>query len=253
MPVRFPYLALSFSTAALAASTSWGFAQTEGKVGQYSDVVVQGSILEPEKLEVKDDQKLAELIKAPEGFTAEIFARDLVNPRMLAVSENGTLYATRRSVGDVIMLKDEDGDGKAERVETVASRPGMHGIAFDGNKVFLVTINDVHTADVKEDGTFGELKRIINDLPDAGQRTGRWRSAPTTSSIFLSEAPAMHATKAIRKMPPSCARRKMEAPARSSPADCATRSASTGSPRAVRSTASTTASTGSATRSRLRR
>lgn len=186
MPVRFPYLALSVSTAALAASTSWGFAQTEGKVGQYSDVVVQGSILEPEKLEVKDDQELAGLIKAPEGFTVEIFARDLVNPRMLAVSENGTLYATRRSVGDVIMLKDEDGDGKAERVETVASRPGMHGIAFDGNKVFLVTINDVYTADVKEDGTFGELTRIINDLPDAGQHPNRTLAIGPDEKLYIS-------------------------------------------------------------------
>ena len=37
----------------------------------------------------------------------EIFARDLVNPRMLAVSDENVLYATRRSAGDVIMRKDD--------------------------------------------------------------------------------------------------------------------------------------------------
>ncbi|MGK9054246.1 YbhB/YbcL family Raf kinase inhibitor-like protein [Neorhizobium petrolearium] len=161
-------------------------AQPQGEVGQYSDVVVQGSILEPEKIQVEDDRELASLIKAPEGFTVEVFARDLVNPRMLAVSDRGTLYATRRKVGDVIMLKDEDGDGKAERVQTVASRPGMHGIAFDGNKVFLVTINDVYTADVNEDGTFGELNRIINDLPDAGQHPNRTLAIGPDDKLYIS-------------------------------------------------------------------
>lgn len=74
---------------------------------------------------------------------------------MLAVSDAGILYATRRSVGNVIMLKDEDGDGRADAPVTVASRAGMHGIAFDGDKVFLATVNDVYTADVAADGTFG--------------------------------------------------------------------------------------------------
>lgn len=77
---------------------------------------------------------------------------------MLAVSDSGILYATRRDVGDVVMLKDDDGDGRADSSETVASRPGMHGITFDGDRVFLATINDVYVADVREDGTFGELQ-----------------------------------------------------------------------------------------------
>src|SRR5690606_17891907 len=113
----------------------------------------------------EDDEELVGLLTAPDDFRVEVFARDLVNPRMLAVSEAGHLYATRRTVGDVILLKDEDGDGKADGAETVASRPGMHGIAFDGDQVFLVTVNDVYVADVSEDGTFGDLERIINDLP----------------------------------------------------------------------------------------
>lgn len=104
MPVRFPFLVISISAAALAVSTSWGLAQTEGKAEVDSDVVVQAAIFEPEKLEVKDDQEQAELNKVPEGSTAEIFARDLVNPRMLAGSENDTLYATRRTLEQWAML-----------------------------------------------------------------------------------------------------------------------------------------------------
>lgn len=161
-------------------------AQIKGEIGRASDVIIEGSILEPEKLQISDDDKLTGLIKAPDGFKVEVFARDLVNPRMLAVSDAGVLYATRRSVGDVIMLKDADGDGKADGAVTVASRPGMHGIAFDGGKVFLVSIHDVSTADVKEDGTFGPLTRIINDLPDAGQHANRTLGIGPDDMLYIS-------------------------------------------------------------------
>jgi glucose/arabinose dehydrogenase len=164
-------LATTFLSLLVAAAQAT--AQPKGKVWQYSDVTVEGSILEPEKIEVSYDKELASLINTSDGFQVQVFARNLVNPRMLAISKDGTLYATRRSVGDVIMLKDENNDGKADNVQTVASRAGMHGIAFDGNQVFLVTVNDVYGADVNANGTFGEIKRIINDLPDGGQHPNR--------------------------------------------------------------------------------
>ena len=179
--------ALALSTSLMALFTSAGVsAQVKGTVGESSDVVIEGSILEPEKLQVKDDGKLTSLIKAPEGFKVEVFARDVINPRMLAVSPKGILYATRRTVGDVVMLRDEDGDGKADNAVTVASRPNMHGIAFDGDTVFLVTINDVYTAGVNEDGTFGPLTRIINDLPDAGQHANRTIGIGPDGMLYIS-------------------------------------------------------------------
>ena len=176
-------LALSATTLALASAA---FSEIKGTVGEASDVTIEGSILEPEKLAVTDDAKLAGLIKAPAGFTVDVFARDLINPRMLAVSHDGILYATRRAVGDVIMLKDDNTDGKADGVVTVASRPNMHGIAFDGNKVFLVTIHDVYSADVKADGTFGPLNRIIDDLPDAGQHANRTIDIGPDGMLYIS-------------------------------------------------------------------
>lgn len=182
---RFWTLALSATAVAIIVPSS-GAAQTRGTVGEASDVTIQGSILEPEKLVVTDDAKLTGLIKAPAGFKVDVFARDLINPRMLAVSPKGIVYATRRTVGDVIMLKDANNDGKADNVVTVASRPNMHGIAFDGNKVFLVTIHDVYTADVKEDGTFGPLSRIIDDLPDAGQHANRTINVGPDGMLYIS-------------------------------------------------------------------
>ncbi|MGF9567580.1 YbhB/YbcL family Raf kinase inhibitor-like protein [Neorhizobium sp. BT27B] len=185
MTNRLSVLAVSATALALILPST-GSAQVKGTVGEASDVIIQGSILEPEKLVVADDAKLTGLIKAPAGFEVDVFARDLINPRMLAVSQNGTVYATRRAVGDVIMLKDANNDGKADDVVTVASRPNMHGIAFDGNKVFLVTIHDVYTADVGEDGTFGPLTRIIDDLPDAGQHANRTIKIGPDGMLYIS-------------------------------------------------------------------
>ena len=160
--------------------------QPQGTVGLYSDVTVEGSILEPSPVAVAEDAAQAARLTVPEGFAVSVFARDLVNPRMLAFSPDGVLYATRRSVGDVVMLKDADGDGRADGAETVASRPGMHGIAFDGDTVFLATVNDVYTAEVAADGSFGPLTRIINDLPDGGQHPNRTLAIGPDGMLYIS-------------------------------------------------------------------
>ncbi|MTE01286.1 YbhB/YbcL family Raf kinase inhibitor-like protein [Paracoccus sp. YIM 132242] len=174
-------LVLTIPAAALAATSA--LAQPEGKVGQYSDATVTGAILEPQPRTPDADLSGFRL---PPGATASVFAKDLVNPRILAVSAEGTLYATRRSVGDVVMLRDGDGDGQADAPVTVASRPGMHGIAFDGNLVYLVTVNDVYVADVAEDGTFGPLRRIIDDLPDGGQHPNRTLAMGPDGKLYVS-------------------------------------------------------------------
>lgn len=181
MRVRPPHCVCAILT---VASPLW--AQPEGEVGLYSDVTISGSILEPSPIDLPDSEGLAAMLDLPDGAQIQVFARDLVNPRMLAVSEAGHLYATRRSVGDVVLLRDENGDGIAEAPVTVASRPGMHGIAFDGGRVYLATVNDVYVADVAADGTFGPLTRIINDLPDGGQHPNRTLGVGPDGMLYIS-------------------------------------------------------------------
>lgn len=161
------------------------YAQPQGTIGQYSDATVEGSVLEPEPITVADDAELAGLIKVPDGFAVEVVGRELGNTRMLA-THGEHVYATRRTEGDVIRLDDDDGDGKYEAFTTVAARPGMHGIAFDGDTAYLATVNEIYTAPVNEDGTFGELKRIIDDLPDGGQHPNRTIAIGPDDMLWIS-------------------------------------------------------------------
>ena len=84
------------------------------------------------------------------------------------------------------MLKDTDGDGKADIVRTVASRPNMHGIAIDGRKAYLVTIKEIYVADIASDGSFGPLTRIADDLPDAGQHADRTIAVGPDGMLYVS-------------------------------------------------------------------
>lgn len=139
-----------------------------------TDVVIQGHVYKPQEMKPTDD--FMERLKLPDGFKIAKFDDNLSNTRMLAIGDEAgkRLYVTRREQDDCLLLKDEDGDGRADgEPVTVASREGMHGIVFHENKVYLVTVTDVFVADVKADGTFGELEKIISDLPDGGQHQNR--------------------------------------------------------------------------------
>ena len=111
-------------------------------------------------------------LKLPPGFSIAKFA-EITNPRMLAVTGDGTIYVSQRTPGTLSMLKDTNGDGVADVQKVVAEKEMMHGVAIDGDKIYLVTVNEVFVADIKSDGTLGSLKMIARDLPDGGQHPNR--------------------------------------------------------------------------------
>ncbi|HEX8430034.1 MAG TPA: hypothetical protein VF625_02060, partial [Longimicrobium sp.] len=149
-----------------------------------ANVAIAGHIVEPAKL-APTPARLASL-RMPAGFAVTVFARDLVNPRMIAVADDGAVYVTRRNVGDVVMLRDRDGDGAAEERRVVASRPDVHGIAIRGGTMYLVTIHDLYRATIQADGSLSPLERLIDDLPDAGQHPNRTIAVGPDGKLYLS-------------------------------------------------------------------
>lgn len=184
--------ALAFAAAATAQAPG------PGQVGERSvepagqrlpdpeaaNVRVAGAVYEPRA--EKPGPDFAASLKVPAGYRVSVFAEDLGNARMLAVAPDGTVYLSRRTEGDIVMLKDGNRDGKADTRAIVAKRRGLHGITLHNGTMYIVGTHDVWTAAVRPDGTLSELTRIIEDLPDAGQHLNRTLAVGPDNMLYIS-------------------------------------------------------------------
>ena len=153
--------------------------------GDGTRVAVATVVNKPAKVEATA-QRIAAL-KVPAGFQVNVFASGLKNARIVAVAPDGTVYISRRDQGDVIMLRDRNGDGRADAEPVVvANRAGAHGLAIHGGKLYLVTVKEVFVADILADGRLGELKMIIGDLPDSGQHPNRTIAWGPDNMLYIS-------------------------------------------------------------------
>lgn len=121
---------------------------------------------------IKPSVERIKSLKLPAGFSIAKFA-EISNPRILAVSNDGTIYVSQRDPGTLTMLKDTNGDGVADVQKVVAEKKQLHGVYVDGGKLYFTTVKEVYVADIQNDGTLGEPRMIISDLPDAGQHPNR--------------------------------------------------------------------------------
>jgi glucose/arabinose dehydrogenase len=108
----------------------------------------------------------------PPGFSVNEFAGGLPDPRWLAVAPDGDVFVTLPDDNKVMLLRDADGDGKAELQSIFAAgfnRP--HGLAFHDGDLYVGDVNRVwriawHAGDTKartapepvtDTGVFGEV------------------------------------------------------------------------------------------------
>ena len=153
--------------------------------GDGTEVAVNNNIFKPNKVEATPERMRG--IRAPAGFTVTPFATGLKNARIIAVAPNGDVYVSRRDQGDVLLLRDANGDGRADGPAiTVANRAGAHGLAIRDNKLYLITVKEVFAADIKPDGRLGELKMLIGDLPDSGQHPNRTIAFGPDDMLYIS-------------------------------------------------------------------
>jgi len=131
--------------------------------------------------------------KAPQGFTVQLYATGLDNPRLIRTAPNGDFFLAESSVGDIRIFRGITADGKPKEVSVFASelnRP--YGIAFYpvGNNPQWVYIGNTDAV-VRFPYRNGELKASgpaehIVDLPHGG---GHWtrdiQFSPDGKTMFV--------------------------------------------------------------------
>jgi len=122
----------------------------------------------------KFDEAMLPRLKVPVGFRISLYARDVANVRWLQPMPNGDVYASRRDQGDVLLLRDTNGDGMADEKKIVAQNLKFaHGLAHRQGKLYITSDKKVLVADIQSDGSLSNPRVIIDDLPDAGQHPNR--------------------------------------------------------------------------------
>lgn len=78
------------------------------------------------------------LIQLPKGFKIEVFADKLPNARSLTIGDKGTVFVGTHRSGKVYALQDTDGDGKADKIYTIAENLDMpNGVTFHKGALFV--------------------------------------------------------------------------------------------------------------------
>lgn len=82
--------------------------------------------------------------EVPDGFTAGVFAEGLSHARWLAVAPDGAVFLAESKAGRVTVLRDRDGDGRAEaRATWVEGLRRPHGLAFGHGGVYIADLDAV--------------------------------------------------------------------------------------------------------------
>lgn len=158
--------------------------QVDAQQAQLTDVSIQGFIYEPQRLP-PTEQRIQSLT-VPQGFQVQRFAEGLDNPRMLAVADDGTVYVTQRTPGNLVMLRDTDNDGIADIQKVVLRQRNLHGIAIRGREIFLADIKAIYAGDILADGRIGQRRIVSAGLPDGGQHPNRTLEFSPEGELFVS-------------------------------------------------------------------
>ncbi|WP_222430918.1 PQQ-dependent sugar dehydrogenase [Mucilaginibacter pallidiroseus] len=125
-------------------------------------------------------------LTVPAGMKVTVAASGLGKPRIMAINDNGGLYVTRRDVGDVLLLTDEDKDGKFETLKPVWTQfNDVHGITIHDGWLYLVSSKLLKRAKIANDGMLTDTATLLTDLPDGGQHNNRMISFGKDDKLYM--------------------------------------------------------------------
>ncbi len=130
--------------------------------------------------------------KAPAGFRVSLYRAGLSHPRHLIVAENGDVLLAEPSEDQITLLRDTDGDGRADLVQPfVVDLDRPHGLAIHGGYLYIGDTDRVwrvpyQAGDLKPRGSL----EPVTDEGAIGAGGGHWTRnvavSPDGSQLFVS-------------------------------------------------------------------
>ena len=103
-------------------------------------------------------------VQLPEGFEISYYAKEVENARSMEWGDDQTLYVGTRNEDLVYALRDEDGDGFAEKKYVLVSGLTMpNGVAYRDGDLYIVEVDRVS---------------VLRDI------TGKWDQPPKMELVF---------------------------------------------------------------------
>jgi len=129
-------------------------------------------------------------VTLPPGFRANLFATGLDNARWLQMAPNGDVLLAEAEANKITLLRDADGDGKAEMKTTFAEgfqRP--HGMAFANGKFYVADALGIYSFAYKDGDTKVSGQRTQVTEPGAfgvlGGHSTRNLAADSKGDIYV--------------------------------------------------------------------
>lgn len=120
------------------------------------------------------------------GYRITLAADNIPGARFLQFDDKGTLYVTRPGRGDILALRDKDGDGVFEtRTTYLTGKPQAHGMDFhDGWLWFSQSRTIYKTRDKNADGKADEVVQVLGEDTLPGGTGHWWRSLLVTDQYI---------------------------------------------------------------------
>jgi glucose/arabinose dehydrogenase len=144
-------------------------------------VEVVGHNVRPVRRDATADR--ARQLQRPAGFTVEVLARDLGNPRMMTV-DDGTVYVSRPDTDDVVALRLRDGRIEGAPRTVLSHLDKAHGLAIHGGRLYVGGVKKVVVAELSSQPL--EWRTLVDGLPDGGQHGRRTLGIGPDGHLYIS-------------------------------------------------------------------
>lgn len=109
-----------------------------------------------------DVKEYVKKIHLPPGFQIDLYVENVENARSMTLGQKGTLFVGTRKAGKVYAVVDQNKDGKAEKVLTIASGLNTpNGVAFYQGDLYVAEINRILRLPKIEDNLNNPPKPIV--------------------------------------------------------------------------------------------